>query len=122
MAIYSLAKYNQIFSKAACLSSAILGNLEADVLEASIDANTRLYLSWGSQEAGPSQGDPWQSRAAKANLAYLLPRRRPPSRNGLGKTGSHLYGLSLVAVSFRSYLVVSPNNLTYIYLCKITTS
>lgn len=69
MAIYSLAKYNQIFSKAACLSSAILGNLEADVLEASIDANTRLYLSWGSQEAGPSQGDPWQSRAAKANLA-----------------------------------------------------
>lgn len=69
MAIYALAKYNHIFSKAVCLSSAILGDLEADVLAAHIDADTRLYLSWGSQEAGPSQGDPWQSRAAKANLA-----------------------------------------------------
>ncbi|EFQ57685.1 alpha/beta hydrolase [Streptococcus downei] len=69
MVIYALARYNAVFSKAACLSSAILGNLEADVRASSIDSDTRIYLSWGSQEAGPSQGGKWESRAARANLS-----------------------------------------------------
>lgn len=69
MAIYALTKYNHIFSKAACLSSAILGDLQADVAASNLDSNSRIYLSWGRLEAGHTHGDPLDSPTAKANLA-----------------------------------------------------
>ncbi|MGT2928835.1 alpha/beta hydrolase [Streptococcus dentasini] len=70
MSIYALAKYNLIFSKAACLSSAILGDIEADVKASQIDEDTRAYLSWGSQESSSWQDryTIWDSPAAKSNL------------------------------------------------------
>ena len=53
MAIYGVGKYNAWFSKAACLSSAIrvcrkrlLGDIGA------VDPDTRVYLSWGTEEPG----------------------------------------------------------------------
>ena len=54
MAIYAVVKYNQWFSKAACLSSAIgtcMPLLMNDMKRCSISPDTRVYLSWGTKEA-----------------------------------------------------------------------
>ena len=54
MAIRGVIHYNQVFSKAACVSSAIGFCPEAvmaDVYDTSIDPDTRVFLSWGSREA-----------------------------------------------------------------------
>ncbi|MCP1661281.1 alpha/beta hydrolase [Neisseria perflava] len=71
MSIYAVGKYNRIFSKAACLSSAILNELYADMEQCAIDSNTRVYLSWGEQEAGRGgkSVDAWHTPAARANQA-----------------------------------------------------
>ena len=65
MAIRGVIHYNQVFSKAACVSSAIGFCPEAvmaDVHDTSIDPDTRVYLSWGSREAwgehDPDREDP----------------------------------------------------------------
>lgn len=66
MSIYTVARYNAYFSKAACLSSAIsfCFNQTLETVEQSvIDPNTRVYLDWGSNE----------SRNKKA-LAYATSR------------------------------------------------
>lgn len=58
MAIYSVAKYNAYFSKAACLSSAIsfcFRDILKTVEESSIDPNTKVYLDWGSNESRNKQ-------------------------------------------------------------------
>ena len=54
MSIYAAVEYNEWFSKAGCVSSAIgfcirsvLGNLRKKPM----DPNTRVYLSWGTREA-----------------------------------------------------------------------
>lgn len=67
MAIYAAGMYNQWFSKAACLSSAIrlcrkqlLGDIK------SVDPDTRVYLSWGTEESGGKRVGPY-SPAALAN-------------------------------------------------------
>ena len=52
MAIYGAARYNAYFSKAACLSSAIRlcrKQLLSEIRE--IDPDTRVYLSWGTEES-----------------------------------------------------------------------
>ena len=53
MAIYGVGKYNKWFSKAACLSSAIRvcrKQLLSDI--SNVDPDTRVYLSWGTEESG----------------------------------------------------------------------
>ena len=54
MSIYAGVHYNHIFSKAACLSSAvgfcIRGLLKA-LRKAELNPNSRFYLSWGTREA-----------------------------------------------------------------------
>ena len=53
MAIYGVGKYNKWFSKAACLSSAIRvcrKQLLSDIGD--VDPDTRVYLSWGTEESG----------------------------------------------------------------------
>jgi enterochelin esterase-like enzyme len=54
MALYGAVAYNQYFSKAACVSSAIgicLSNLREDFKKYTVDSDTRVYLSWGTKEA-----------------------------------------------------------------------
>lgn len=54
MALYGAVHYNQWFSKAACVSSAIgfcMPALLADIEASEIDPDTRVYLSWGTLEA-----------------------------------------------------------------------
>jgi len=53
MALYTVIQYNQYFSKAACLSSALLlcqEPLKHELLKADISPDTRVYLSHGKKE------------------------------------------------------------------------
>ena len=54
MSVYAAAAFNQVFSKAACLSSTIgpgMNLLLPDIAEAPLNPDTRVYLSWGEKEA-----------------------------------------------------------------------
>lgn len=54
MALFAAVHYNQWFSKAACVSSAIgfcMPALMKDMEENYMDPDTRIYLSWGTLEA-----------------------------------------------------------------------
>ena len=54
MALYAGAHYNDIFSKAACVSSAIgfcMRPLLKDLRNSAIRPDSRFYLSWGTKEA-----------------------------------------------------------------------
>lgn len=54
MALYSVVKWNDIFSKAACLSSAIgfcFDELVYEIKESSMNVDTKIYLDWGSDES-----------------------------------------------------------------------
>ena len=54
MAIYGAVHHNKVFSKAACISSAMgfcMEPLLADLEQCGMDSDTRMYLSWGTQEA-----------------------------------------------------------------------
>ena len=54
MAVYAVVHWNRWFSKAACISSAIMicmDPLMEDLKAYPVDPDTRVYLSWGSREA-----------------------------------------------------------------------
>lgn len=61
MALYAAGKYNRWFSKAGCISSAI-GFVEdallADLSACDISPDTRVYLSWGTEESGGARKRP----------------------------------------------------------------
>ena len=61
MSLYAVTKYNNVFSKAACVSSSIfmvMQPLMDDIYHSDIDPDTRVYLSWGEKEGGtdPNSG------------------------------------------------------------------
>lgn len=77
MALYAAVHYNQWFSKAACVSSAIgfcIRPLMKDMRTSVMSADTRIFLSWGTHEAhgiaDPTKDDRssktygWNKRAA----------------------------------------------------------
>ena len=54
MSLYTAVHYNRWFSKAGCVSSSIgicMGPLMDDMRSSAISADTRVYLSWGTNEA-----------------------------------------------------------------------
>ena len=54
MALYAGAQYNHVFSKAACVSSAIgfcVRPMMKDIRNCPIRPNSRFFLSWGTREA-----------------------------------------------------------------------
>jgi predicted alpha/beta superfamily hydrolase len=82
MSIYAGVHYNQWFSKAACVSSAIgfcMGPLMRDIRASKVSPDSRFFLSWGTNEAhgikNPDQDDRssktyrWNKRAADAIAA-----------------------------------------------------
>lgn len=55
MSLYSVLKYNDIFSKAACLSPSAMicqNELRNDFKNKALDPNTRIYMDMGSEELG----------------------------------------------------------------------
>lgn len=54
MSLFAIVRYNNWFSKAACVSSAVqfcFRRVKKELLGAVLNADTRVYLSWGTQEA-----------------------------------------------------------------------
>ncbi len=58
MSMYTVCKYNQFFSKAACLSSSFdlcYQSLYDDIQQCEMDSNTKIYLDYGSNEMRTKQ-------------------------------------------------------------------
>lgn len=97
MSLYAAAAYNEIFSKAACLSSAVtpcFGEMARELLSHRLDADTRVYLSWGTEEAGGTSDDPRRdldSHTARCNLALeaLLRQQNVSVKAFCQRFGSH---------------------------------
>lgn len=97
MSLYAAVRYNDVFSKAACVSSAVtpcMGDLRRDVARSAVDADTRVYLSWGTQEAGgmaDAPADDWNTRTARCNaeLAGLIEARGARTRVVCQRGGGH---------------------------------
>lgn len=72
MALYGAVCFNDWFSKAACVSSTIspcMTSLRRDIKKADFQEDTRIYLSFGTEEAfQPHPSDPLKSRTALDNL------------------------------------------------------
>ncbi len=75
MSLYAAVAYNGVFSKAACLSSAIypcFAEVIRQILDTKLNADTKVYLSWGTEETGGTRENPdddWQSQASRNHLA-----------------------------------------------------
>ena len=55
MSLYGILAHNDVFSKAACLSTGVRvwgRELKRELRQATPDPDTRIYLSWGEYEAG----------------------------------------------------------------------
>jgi len=62
MAVYGAVHHNDVFSKAACISSSIgvcMDPLRRELAEMPISPDTRVYLSWGTREAHGGVPDIW---------------------------------------------------------------
>ncbi len=58
MSLYAALRYNTWFSKAACLSSTIgpcMEDFYEEIEQDALSADTRVYLSWGTEEGGGSK-------------------------------------------------------------------
>lgn len=88
MSAYAVIRYNQWFSKAACLSSSIgpgMQELKRDLDASALSADTRVYLSWGTQEAGGKHG----MGASSRELARWLGERGANARLRCLEGGRH---------------------------------
>lgn len=53
MAFYGVSAYNDVFSKAACISSSInicMNAIEKQLAQITLDPDTRIFMSWGTRE------------------------------------------------------------------------
>lgn len=72
MSIYGVIRHNDVFSKAGCLSSSIsicMRQLYAEIDRANLSPDTRIYLSWGTEEGGSKNGDDREGYMARTNRA-----------------------------------------------------
>lgn len=74
MSMYGIIAHNDIFSKAACVSTGLCWNgvnLRRDLKQAQLSPDTRIFISWGETESGPvpaggnAEYDSKESRAAR---------------------------------------------------------
>lgn len=72
MSLYGVMAHNDVFSKAACVSTGVfwnLSNFRKTLSVSQINPDTRIYLSWGEKEAGKAahNGNPeYDTREARA--------------------------------------------------------
>lgn len=82
MSLYGVMVHNDVFSKAACLSTGIRiwrRELQRDLRTAHINPDTRIYLSWGEHEAGRYRHEvnpATDSPEAKAELDFIARLQR----------------------------------------------
>lgn len=91
MALYSVVKYNQYFSKAACLSSAIgfcFDEIKKDILESQLNPDTRVYLDWGSDESRNKQALAYAS-ARNLEVSHILNQKQVSTYPYLIINGQH---------------------------------
>lgn len=77
MALYTAIVYNQYFSKAACLSSAIgfcFKEIQQEIMSRDLLADTRIYIDWGSDESRNKVGLAY-STARHLELSHLLVKK-----------------------------------------------
>ena len=97
MSLYAAVKYNGVYSKAACVSSTVspcMPSLRRDIRAAAIDADTRVYLSWGTEEAGGARPDPAEDLATSTGknnfaLARMLEEKGALTRVVCQRGGGH---------------------------------
>jgi len=68
MSLYAAVHYNRWFSKAACVSTAMgfcMRPLMADIRHSALNADTRIYLSWGTREAYGCKAPEKEDRSSK---------------------------------------------------------
>ena len=68
MSLYAVTHYNQWFSKAGCVSTAMgfcMRPLMKDLRNSAIDPDTRVYLSWGTNEAFGLKNKEREDRSSK---------------------------------------------------------
>lgn len=74
MALYTVVKYNQYFSKAACLSSAIgfcYEQIKKEIKGSQLNPDTKVYLDWGSEESKNKKALAYAS-VRNLELSHLL--------------------------------------------------
>lgn len=77
MSLYGVAAYNDVFSRAACLSPSVrfsFTEVKADLRKAKIAPGTRVYISWGERE-GKGRHALAQYTAKALETANLLTER-----------------------------------------------
>lgn len=97
MSLYGVMRHNDVFSKAACLSTGIFWHMRAferDLNVSSISRDTRIYLGWGEKEAGRAAhgGDPaFDTREARATRKFEKELQKKGARTYLyfQKDGQH---------------------------------
>ena len=94
MSLYAVTVYNDVFSKAACVSSSIfmvMQPLMNDIYASHIDADTRIYLSWGEKEGGtdPDSGFCKFLTHSNQSVANLLEKKGAGTRLFCQKDGGH---------------------------------
>ena len=97
MSLYAAVKFNHVYSKAACVSSTIspcMPSLREDIRAAAIEADTRVYLSWGTKEANSrrrAQVGDYDTPTAKNNqeIARLIEEKGALTRVVCQRGGSH---------------------------------
>ena len=76
MSLYGTIVHNDVFSKAACVSTGLRiwgQRLKGELAQSKLDPDTRIYLSWGELEAGKTRkgADPaTESPEARATLDF----------------------------------------------------
>lgn len=76
MSLYGIMVHNDVFSKAACLSSGVFWHYKRfvqDLERSAVNRDTRIYLGWGEIEAGkaPHNGNPeYATREARATRKF----------------------------------------------------
>ena len=91
MSLFTIARYNRWFSKAACLSSTLEVTQEflvREMQEATIDPDTRVFLSWGSEEYSP-KGALARSTVRNLELNHLLSEKGARTYPYLHYKGRH---------------------------------
>lgn len=91
MSLYTIIKYNDYFSKAACLSSSIMlcmNELIKDIEVTKLYKDTKIYLDWGSDESRNKEGLAYVTKR-NLDIAHYLQEKGVQVYSNLVINGKH---------------------------------